>query len=413
MDQRLRIKILRSFARVKRGNKQILFCLLKGRHENLFQSLACLQQPPISFGLNHLTIDSDFVIFLKNLFPENKDVEQLLTRVEVLKLLYPMFLYYKKCLDGEQKDAENDEEKICIYGDNAYPRKLEVFSHAPLALYVGGEQAFKCWQHPLCITIVGSRQPTSYGLAVTEDIVRFCCQYGLPVLSGMAQGIDRQVHEVSCRLNHPNLAVLGNGIDICYPRQNQKIYDWLRQNGLLVSEQPFGTRPRKEYFPARNRILSGLAHAVVVVEAAQKSGSLITATHALEQGKEIYAVPGNIYAKTSCGTNQLIRDGAQLYTDAEHFLYSLEDAFTRYSIQRNAVGKIDKQSQNNDFDHDETRIIRCLQMSPLSLQEIFQQLDMNLNHLLEKITSLEAKGYLHSHLGLYDLSETGLRSLAK
>ncbi|MDR2486783.1 MAG: DNA-processing protein DprA [Clostridiales Family XIII bacterium] len=195
-----------------------------------------------------------------------------------------------------------------VPGDSGYPPLLQCIDDPPKQLYAIGDIA--ALQLP-CIGIVGARRATEYGRWVARKLAKRLSQQGIVVVSGMAEGIDAEAHIGALEGGTPTVAVMGTGVDICYPRSNRRLRERIAGQGLILSEYEAGTPAAKYTFPQRNRIVSGLSRAVVVVEAGPSSGSLITAELAVQQGREVYAVPGNINRRMSLGCNKLIRDGAR------------------------------------------------------------------------------------------------------
>jgi DNA processing protein len=173
------------------------------------------------------------------------------------------------------------------------------------------------------VAIVGTRTPTHYGLTLTHRMAYELAAAGTTVVSGLARGIDTQAHKGALAARGRTIAVLGCGVDIAYPPENRELMERIAENGAVVSENPLGTKPESGYFPARNRIISGLAQGTVIVEAAEDSGSLITADYAVKQGRKLFAVPGNAGTRTSRGTNSLIKQGAVLVESAADVLQQL------------------------------------------------------------------------------------------
>jgi DNA processing protein len=206
---------------------------------------------------------------------------------------------------------------ILPYGAVGYPPRLKTIADPPPFLYVKGELKEA---DDRVIAIVGSRSASEYGLRVTRDLSRGLAALGFTIASGMARGIDAAAHEAALEAGGRTVAVLGSGIDVVYPPEHEKLYQQISRQGAVISELPMGTPPLSFNFPARNRLISGMAAGVVVVEATEKSGSLITAGLALEQGREVFAVPGEAGASRSRGTHQLIRQGAKLVERVEDVL---------------------------------------------------------------------------------------------
>jgi len=214
------------------------------------------------------------------------------------------------------KDAEKEVQaaaqadcQMIAFDSKEYPPLLKQIPDAPLLLYVRGDAKVLS---QYAVAMVGTRRPSAYGSSVAHRLAHDLAQRQLVVVSGLARGVDSAAHRGALEAQGKTVAVLGSGIDIMYPRENKKLADEIAKNGAVVTEFPLGTGPTPENFPIRNRIISGLSLGVVVVEAAEYSGSLITARLALEQNREVFAVPGNITSAQSFGPNHLIKQGAKL-----------------------------------------------------------------------------------------------------
>lgn len=222
----------------------------------------------------------------------------------------------QKDLDGAKTILEMCSDqgiRVITSLDTAYPQRLLAIDVPPLVLYYRGK--FMPFDELPVVTVVGSRKASAYGLAVARRMGNQIGACGGVVVSGAAKGIDSQALEGALEAGGMVAAVLGNGLDIVYPRESEAVYQAVASRGCLISEYPPGTPPMARNFPQRNRIMSGLALGVLVVEAAKQSGSLITAGLALEQGRDVFAVPGNIGIASSAGSNQLLQEGAMLVTD--------------------------------------------------------------------------------------------------
>lgn len=202
--------------------------------------------------------------------------------------------------------------RVLAREDEQYPRFLREICDPPIVLYIRG-QVPEALERP-CIAIVGSRRGSTYGLNTATRLARDLASRGITIVSGLARGIDAAAHRGALDANGLTVAVIGTGIDATYPREHAHLADTIAAGGLIMSEFPLGTPPLAQNFPYRNRVLSGLSLGVLVVEAAEHSGSLITARLATEQGREVFAVPGQITATNAFGPNCLIRDGAKLIT---------------------------------------------------------------------------------------------------
>jgi DNA processing protein len=206
---------------------------------------------------------------------------------------------------------------VVTFQDPRYPERLKEIFDPPILLYARGRIELL---RTSSVALVGSRRPTPYGQAVSEKLARDLADLGLTVVSGMARGIDSFAHRGALQSSGDTIAVLGCGVDVVYPRENQKMADEVGRRGLIVSEFPMGSTAFPQNFPVRNRIISGISLGVMIVEGAQYSGSLITARLALDQGREVFAVPGSIVSKLSWGPNLLIKQGAKLVQDAADVL---------------------------------------------------------------------------------------------
>ncbi len=225
---------------------------------------------------------------------------------------------YKQNLDKYVEYMVKNNIGIIKITDEDYPYKLKSIFDPPVVLYYKGNKKILNEQS---VAIVGCRKCTLYGKNVA---IKFACELAkknINVISGLAEGIDSYSHIGSLRANGNTIAVVGCGLDRVYPKQNKALFEEIiKNNGVIISEYVIGTKPLAQNFPKRNRIISGLSDVVIVVEAKQKSGTLITVDFALEQGKEIYVVPGNINSINSVGTNELIKQGAQIITDINDIL---------------------------------------------------------------------------------------------
>ncbi|MDI6726441.1 MAG: DNA-processing protein DprA [Smithellaceae bacterium] len=220
---------------------------------------------------------------------------------------------------------EKNRSVIVTYKDPQYPRNLLNIYDFPPFLYVKGTLL----QEDIPVAVVGSRLASAYGRFSTERLSRELALSGITVVSGLARGIDSAAHRGAISGHGRTIAVLGCGLDIIYPSENVRLYETIPDHGALVTEYPFGTSPHKHNFPARNRLISGISYGVAVVEAGEKSGSLITARFALEQGREVFAVPGAIDSAGSRGTHKMIRDGARLIESAREIIEEISPQIVR------------------------------------------------------------------------------------
>jgi len=212
--------------------------------------------------------------------------------------------------NAEIERLERLGARVITLEDEEYPPLLREIYDPPIALYVRGDFKGACGRP--CLAVVGSRRCSTYGLNAGQSLSRDLAQNGLTIISGLARGIDAAAHRGALEAGGQTIAVVGTGLETTYPKEHKKLEDEIAASGAVISEFPLGTPPLPQNFPYRNRVLSGLSFGVLIVEAAEHSGSLITARLAYEQGREVFAVPGNITSQTSFGPNYLIKDGAKL-----------------------------------------------------------------------------------------------------
>ena len=226
-----------------------------------------------------------------------------------------------KVAEEEISRARKSACQLLNWGEPAYPQRLlEIYDPPPL-LYVRGDVSVL---NRHSISMVGTRRPTPYGNQVAERLGRNLADRGLTIVSGMARGVDSSAHQGACKAAHgATVGVLGTGVDVIYPKENKKLFAEVEKRGALISEFPLGSYPAPENFPVRNRVVAGISLGVVVVQGAQYSGSLITARLAMEFGREVYGVPGNITTDISFAPNQLIKQGAKLVTSWEDVIEEL------------------------------------------------------------------------------------------
>lgn len=210
------------------------------------------------------------------------------------------------------ENMKKEKVNIITIRDKEYPKLLKTIYDYPISLYIKGNA--KLLNNP-SIGIVGCRNASPYGIKVAQYFSYYLSKEGINIISGLAKGIDSYSHIGAICAKGKTIGIIGNGLDIIYPKENQYLYNKiLEENGTIVSEYPLGVEPTKMNFPARNRIISGMSKGIIVIEAKKKSGTLITVDFALEQGRDVYVVPGNIDSINSVGTNDLIKQGAKIVT---------------------------------------------------------------------------------------------------
>ena len=281
---------------------------------------------------------------------------------------------------------KNMESKGIAYfsrNHERFPSLLKEIPDPPLGIfYIGTLPA----DNTNKVAIIGSRRCSEYGLLTARLLAKPLAQAGVVVVSGMARGVDSMAHRGALQGGGDTIAVVGSGVDICYPADNKPLRLEIIQSGCVLSEYPPGTRPTPAFFPARNRIISGLCQGVVVTEAAKKSGTLITVNQAMEQGREVLAVPGNISSKLSQGTNQLIREGAHPISDHTDILFALNITPVTAKLPDN------KKIPGQNLAPDEKRVYDGLSESPISFDMLadITATDHSKLHLI--CTKLELKG---------------------
>jgi len=282
-----------------------------------------------------------------------------------------------------------------------YPQNLLNIYDRPPYIYVMGNLK----QDDINIAIVGSRAASTYGKYTTEKISRELALKGLTVVSGMARGIDSAAHRGAITAQGRTVAVLGSGLDVIYPPENKKLFQDITQNGAVISEFPLGTPPRSSNFPARNRIISGMSYGVVIVEAGEKSGSLITARLASEQGREVFAVPGSIDSAGSRGTNKLIKQGAKLIENIddilEEILPQMENVHVLNHGSSDAEARKMATKRPESFNDIEQKIMDALSNQRVHIDDVIASTSMASGNVLSTLTTMELKGMIQQHPGKF------------
>jgi DNA processing protein len=289
----------------------------------------------------------------------------------------------------ESWDLDGEWMRFCESGigfvsieEAEYPKRLATIVNPPYALYyIGGLPQ----EEHRAVGVVGSRVRSAYGSQVAEKLTTALGEAGIDVVSGLARGIDADAHRGALSGGGKSYAVLGCGVDLCYPRANRYLYDRMITQGGILSEYPPGTPPRPALFPQRNRIIAGLCEAVVVIEARKRSGSLITADYAMEQGREVYALPGRITDELSCGCNNLIAQGAGVLTSVEDFLRDL--------APETGPGYVQMDFRKNLLEKDEMLVYTLLDFYPIGLGTMVEKSSFGLSELLDILERLERKGF--------------------
>ena len=290
---------------------------------------------------------------------------------------------WQRFAEQECQRLRTSGARLMTFTSADYPKSLFEIPDPPPFLYIRGELRTS---QP-AIAIVGSRKATSYGLLAAGRLSEGLARHGMVVVSGMARGVDTAAHKGALLAGGRTTGVLGCGIDKVYPPENRKLYDEMVEKGCLVSEFPLDTLPLAENFPRRNRIISGLSRGVLVIEAAENSGSLITAQYALEQGRDVFAVPGNISFASSRGSNRLIKQGAKLVDCVEDILEELPGSRTTASGENGEAP-----SRNFALTPKEAAIYELLARSPLHIDDIINQTELTAGEVSSMLLHLELKG---------------------
>lgn len=292
--------------------------------------------------------------------------------------------------------AAQNGYKVITLSDDDYPAILLQIPDPPPVLYVYG----KMQSHVPKIAVVGSRNATGYGISAARRLCRDLASRQITVVSGMARGIDTAAHTGALMGQGETIAVLGSGLGKVYPAENLKLYHRIAQRGAVISEFPIRTAPEAYNFPRRNRIISGLSLGTVVVEAAQKSGSLITARLAAEQNREVFAVPGSIRSFKSSGTHGLIKQGAKLVENVEDILEELQALLSPPAKRDHTAQRHDTQELPTLTD-DEAVVFRTLGPYPLHIDDLGRKLAMDPGKLSSIMLTLELKGIVQQFPGKF------------
>ncbi len=299
-------------------------------------------------------------------------------------------------IEAELKAAKAAKARLLCLGDADFPDKLRDLNDAPPLLWAIGNVS--TLRRP-AIALVGARNCSSLGSRMARGLAKDLGEQGFVVVSGLARGIDTSAHLAS--INTGTIAVMAGGVDVIYPTENTDLAKRIGEEGVRLSEQPMGVKPQARHFPRRNRIISGLAQAVVVVEAAAKSGSLITARDALDQGREVLAVPGHPFDARASGCNLLIRDGATLVRSAEDIIEALPRQGSP-GIAEPAQPAQTRPARPHDL---QARILECLGPSPIAEDQLLRDIAASAGELGPVLVDLELDGRIQRQPG-------GLLSLA-
>lgn len=312
---------------------------------------------------------------------------------------------------------EHENHHLITITDSAYPELLKQISDPPYVLYVLGkpEQARELLSEPQ-LGVVGSRSASAQGKEIATSFAHGIANNGLVITSGLASGIDGAAHQGALQANiGSTIAVAACGLDRVYPAEHRQLAEQISQRGLLVSEFPIGTSPSPGHFPRRNRIISGLSLGVLVIEASMKSGSLITARLALEQGREVFAIPGSINNPVARGCNNLIRNGAKLVETVDDVLEEFKNLIDLDALEKPITLKNPDQSgqATADFDPQHEKILNCMGTEPVSIDSIIEQSGLPVEVVSSILLILELNNQVTQHgNGIYIRCGTAIESPA-
>lgn len=352
----------------------------------------------------------EILIWLNNLGITSRNIDKIMAQIPDLKTIFIMKsseLYklkgirnniIEKIIEYRKLDyihrlisklKENKIDTITIL-DKDYPESLYHIYDSPKVIYKKGKMLE---EDKLAIGLVGSRRSTQYGQWATEKFVGELIKLDVTIISGLAMGIDAVAHRAALDAGGRTIAVLGNGFATVYPSRNRLLYEEIPKHGAIITEYPYEVPPLAYNFPQRNRLISGLALGVIVIEAQEKSGSLITAHHALEQGKEVFALPGNINSVFSRGTNKLIKDGAKILMDVEDIIEEI------YELREKNKEKKKEEIDYTALSSLEAKILDIISEGPIHADIIAAKTGIDIATVSGILTILEIKGLIKELAG--------------
>ena len=300
--------------------------------------------------------------------------------------------------------AQNDHHQIICPQDKAYPPQLKRIETAPILLFAIGDSDFL--RQPQ-LAMVGSRTPTAAGKQTAYEFAKHLSQSGLSITSGLARGIDGDCHRGALEGIAGTVAVVANGLHQIYPASHQALAKKISEHGCIISEMPIGTAPHKGLFPRRNRIISGLSIGTLVVEAAKNSGSLITARHAMEQSREVFAIPGSIHNPLARGCHSLIKQGAKLVETANDILEELLP-LVNFSASSHTSGLKSADIPQHELDASYQKLLDCMEFEPISVDELVEKSPFSAAEIASMLLILELQGLVTSANGRYTRIDSGV-----
>ncbi len=306
-----------------------------------------------------------------------------------------------KTIERDLAWLEHADHGILFYDDAAYPALLKEINDPPYALfYIGDIEYLKQPQ----LAMVGSRTPTASGKQIAQNFAHHLSDAGLTITSGLAHGIDAASHRGALQGIAGSVAVVANGLHTIYPKANTQLAAAISQNGCIISESAVGEPPQKSLFPRRNRIISGLSHGTLVTEAAINSGSLITTRHAMEQGREVFAIPGSIHNPLAKGCHQLIKSGAKLVENAADILEELFPLVNSAPISHTSAAEkshTDIEKSTDTLDSSYQTLLKHMEFEPIGIDQLVEISSLNVSEIASMLLILELQGQVVSQNGLY------------
>lgn len=312
---------------------------------------------------------------------------------------------YEADVERDLAWLDNPGHGILFQDSTSYPPQLLQIDNPPFALFYIGDADYLSQPQ---LAMVGSRTPTAAGSKIAEDFAEHLSQAGITITSGLAYGIDTASHQGALRGIAGSVAVVANGLHTIYPKANTALAQRISRNGCIVSECPIGSAAHKGMFPQRNRIISGLSIGTLVVEAALKSGSLITSRHAMEQGREVFAIPGSIHNPLSKGCHRLIKSGAKLVESAADILEEVFPLVNSNSIRHTSAAEpspettgLNEQQAHTELDPAYQTLLKHMEFEPVAIDELVERSNLGASEIASMLLILELQGQVVSQNGLY------------
>ncbi len=367
-------------------------------NQNSLEDWLTLRHIPGVGNTTFHTLLNTFVTVDAVLKASRKQLSTLAIKADVLNALGKQS---KPDISADLNWLAQDHHHIITLFDETYPVSLKELADAPPILYVRGDIDYL--KQPQ-LAMVGSRNPTAAGRNTAREFAKHLSNAGITITSGLAIGIDGASHEGALQGLAGTIAVVAHGLDIIYPAEHQKLAQQITEHGAVISEMPIGTQPHRGLFPRRNRLISALALGTLVVEAAQKSGSLITARYAMEQNREVFAIPGSIHNPMARGCHQLIRQGAKLVETAADIL---EELCIPHQQTPDYPKKSEKNTQENlkespqALDPDHQKLLKCLAYEPASIDELVFRSQFTAAEVASMLLIMELEGIIVCQNGRY------------